>query len=365
METTLFDNYSDSNFSYSEDSEESRGTLLSIDFNKEFSLSHALSLKEKIENYKDSIGSTRNSLENTEMQMHQYKVNLIKLEERISIKDSELNTLCSTINTCTNELNEVSHRENSMISLKVNEKREELQQELKKTHQRVMKAELDHIIKEYQLIALRDYHKNIIKAEDIEIADMMFNIDLLEKKRNALNKIKKKHIHQADINSLFTFVDENIKNTKKNSISDIASKYKEKSKEILLAEYKFWSLSHIFHEIKAQIKEEYAAKTNYIRENIKKYYEQVRTDKEYQMQALKADIQNANTINLFDYSSKPTLLLALKIYSMHLNSIDKKISKLHRRHRKSQKKMIIKVRELSSTELKLARLKSLYFLKDL
>ena len=365
MKQELLNSTNSSSFTYSEDSDEEPRSLVSIDFTEEFALSRRESLKEQVNNYRVSIGGFRNSLEITDQHIKLIMTQAQQLENRISIKDSELNTLCSSIYTCTNELAENYHLRNSITEGSVKNLKIFYQQHLKAAHTSAMKLELNHIIKEHELIALNYYRKCMNKAEDLHISDMKLLIRMVESKKVLLLKGWDYLKTKEELSSLYGFVEESLKGFLKCRINDISIKFKKKLKEILVSEYRFWSLSQIFYEMKAKINEDYTLKINYIREATKRRINLKKYANESDLNRLKYEIEQACINKHIDYSSKPALIFSSKVLSSHLAQLNRRITKLHRYHRRSQKKITQNTRLLASAELKLAKLKSAYYLRDL
>ena len=365
MNQDLLTSANSSSFTYSEDSNEDTRSLISIDFTEEFALSRSESLKEKANTYRLSIGSFRRSLEMTDQRINQIMMNAKLLENRISIKDSELSTLCSSINTHTNELAENYFLRNSITGGSTKSLRMIYQKILKDANTKAMKLELNHMIKEHQLIALNYYYKCMKKAEELHIVDMQLLYQMIESKKTILFKEREDLQAKEKLCNLHAFVEENLKGFASNRIEDITIKFKEKLKEILLAEYRFWSLSQIFYEMKVQINEDYTLKINYIREITKKRFDSKKYVNESEIKRLQNEIEQACTIKHIDYSSKPALIFSTKVFSSRLAQLNTRVTKLQRHHRRSQKKIIQNTRLLASAELKLAKLKSEYYLRDL
>ena len=140
---------------------------------------------------------------------------------------------------------------------------------------------------------------------------------------------------------------------------------KTKLKQVLQSEYNFWSLSKVFHESKSEIQQNFVERSAMIRENTRKRLSGLSKTKCSKILDLKDEIEKAGILKMPDFSTKPTLLLGIKVYSKHLDYLHHRIARLRRKHNRLQKRINSNSRKLASAELKLGRLKSNYFLKEL
>ena len=362
MEGDKSDHSSNSNLSYSNDSDDDKKTLLSLNFSDEFSIS----LKDKIENYRESIFNARNSLNAKEKITNEYKINVKELEERISLKDSELNTLCSSVNTFYYELNE-NIRKSITYDDVFQDVRSRLQQKVKNTQKTVIKSELEYIIKQHQLLALKDYAKNIEKANEIETMYLEYIKKMAENQKIIIKSpvFQRKIKDAEEIRNFYDFLNINFSINQNLNITSSVSKLKTKLKQVLQSEYNFWSLSKVFHESKSEIQQNFVERSAMIRENTRKRLSGLSKTKCSKILDLKDEIEKAGILKMPDFSTKPTLLLGIKVYSKHLDYLHHRIARLRRKHNRLQKRINSNSRKLASAELKLGRLKSNYFLKEL
>jgi hypothetical protein len=350
---------SNSSFNYSNDSlDETR--LVSLDFSKEFSYS----IRKKIEYCRESISSLRYSLDSTEISTNLLRKSLRGLEEKVSLKSNELSSISNNIEAYNRELNLNSLSTSDALSTK--ETRFRLQTQVKVTYYEVIKVELDHLIKKHELLALQDYHKSLQKLIQTQYSDTSLSIKLKENIKKSLCLIHPTSLNNTnEVCSLYNFLYNSFEKIGLNHINHISDKLQDKLKLVLLSEIKYWSLNKSFHCTKSEIKLNYLQNSDFIRKNTKKRLESIKKDKENEINHLKNEIEKINVLQNPDTGSKSSLIMYLNVYSKHLEYLNERISKLHKLHHKSQKKIIKRTRKLGSAELKLAKLKSSYFLKDL
>ncbi|OMJ85542.1 hypothetical protein SteCoe_13160 [Stentor coeruleus] len=364
-----YDSFSSSisSYSISKDSDETREELLSLDFNEEFILSRPQSLKEKISIYRESLHSLKSALETKEESVDLLKFNLNSLKERISTKDTELLSICSSISAYTSELETFSVQKRSPFadypSVKIL-----LQQELRKKNLEVQKAEINLSIKQHELLVLKEYFKSIKKLEDVELLEITWVKEMMENRKKIIESSRNWQSYSNEkkyIQKFWGFLEESYEKVMKQSLKIMSEQLKKKHKQIVKAEYNFWSLNKVFIESKAGINENYTNQANLIRESTKRRLESSHCQNELKIFTLKNDINKASCLKNVEFSLKPTLMLSVKIYQKQLSHLQSRVMRMRKKHNKLQKKIIKNTKKLSMIELRLAKLKSDYFLKDL
>lgn len=356
-----------SSYSLSKDSDETREELLSLDFNQEFTSSRSQSIKEKISIYQESLYSLKSALGAKEDSVDLLKFNLNSLKERISTKDTELFSICSSISAYTSELEDFSIQKKSPFSEYPSAKIL-LQQQLRKKNLEVQKNDINLSIKQHELLALKAYYKSIKKLEDVELLEITWLKQMMENRKKTIESARDWQSYtyeKKDIKNFWGFLEENYEKVMKQSLKAMSEQLKRKYKQIIKAEYNFWSLNKVFIESKAGVNENYTNQANLIRESTKKRLESSRCQNELRVFTLKNEIIKASSLKNAEFSLKPTLMLSIKIYQKHLTHLQNRVLRARRKHNKLQKKISRNSKKLSMVELRLAKLKSNYFLKDL
>ena len=355
-------NNSFSSFEYS-DSDEFRDTIISFDFKNEFSLESFKSLKGKIREYRDSIDSSRQSIQVTSENIQDLSIKLRSLEQRISIKDLEIEKISGSILYYSTEIEESSElSRNSKGAYKEN--KEKLYLARSQMKNRVLEAETNFLIKSQELIALKDYLKGLKNLQGIGITEQKLKVQLASNRNKFILGLNARLTPKIESHSLYLFIDSGLNRVCNWSFQEIIEKFLKKNKRILKSEFKIWTFSRIFQFMKMSVLEGFQSNAAKIRKKLKKSLGHYRKPSSDTPNNPIVDTETAQGIPCPLLQSKSSLLLTINHLLQHLSSIEKRVKHKQRHHKRAQKQIIRRTVELANAELKLATLKSNLFTLD-
>lgn len=352
-------NNSFSSFEYS-DSDEFRDTIISFDFKNEFSSENLKSIKGKIGEYRDSIDSYRKSIRGKLENIEDLSIKLRNLEERVSLKDLELDRISGSIHYYSTEIEESSEFSRDCKSA-YKESKEKLSLIRNQMKNKVLEAETNFLIKSQELFALKEYLKSVKNLQEIGKTEQKLKIQLANNRNKFVLGLKAKLTPKIESHSLYLFIDSGLSKVCNWGFQEIIEKFLKKNKQTLKTEFKIWTFSRIFHFMKMKILEDFQLNSSKIREKLKKnlgHYKKPSSD-------LTNNSETTNDPSFSHLPNKSSLLLTINHLLQQLSSIEKRVKHKQRQHKRSQKQLIRKTAELTNTELKLATLKSNLFTLDL
>jgi chromosome segregation ATPase len=283
------------------------------------------------------------------------------IEEKIRIRDSELTGISSSIQFYNTEL------ESASSTIRTSKLRQKLTLQTLKTRKRnaksqFLEAELGYYIKIQELSSLKDYLKSLKIYQDFEKSEKEFKLKILENRKNFSSRIRGKLIKSNECNSFYKFLDENLSKKSDTYFQDLIGKFELKSRLVLLGELKLWSSTRIFQSMKIKIIDDFHFQAEQIRNRTRERLKENRKNFEKVTFELNEGIGNAQKLIETRMSEKPGLDFKIRFLERHLETLEDRVKRKRRKHKRCLKKIKRLTSKLADSEIKLARLKSRYFI---
>ena len=352
-----------SSFKYSE-SEEFSDSIIENDFEYDINLGNRTSGYSKLLRYQRSSICIRQSLNEVQETIENLNFAYESIKNKINIRDSEISSISSRIKNCSTEIEEatLSIRESKLI---YNKNMQTLQSRIRISRSQLLENELSYFIKVQELSSLRDYHKSLQIFQNFEKNDLEYQIKIAENRKKFKMFIKGKLTRENECNSLYYFLDKKLKMRNSNYFNDLIQRFEVKNKYILLSELKLWSSTRIFQSMKMKILDDYNVKVFEIKNRTRRRLKQFRKDDQILSSRLYQELENSKSFREARISEKSGFEFKLRYMASHLLTIEDRIKRKRRKHKRDMKKINNLTIKLANAEFKLAHFKALYFLESL